>query len=59
MTFDLNSCQTSEDAIDILRSAAEKFYENARELEWSSPRCRFWKRLASELERVVGEARYY
>ena len=60
--MDLTKCATPEDAITVLRNAAQRFYEDAGELQsaWMDKKAgKCWAMLARDLERVADKASKY
>lgn len=60
--LDLDLCQTPEDALALLRRAADKFRTDASDLRacWQdrdAGKC--WERLATDLDRVADKLRTY
>lgn len=60
--LDLDLCKSPEDAIGVLRRAADKFREDASSLAaaWQDTQAgKFWGRLARDLDRISDKATVY
>ncbi len=61
-TMDMSDAASPEDAIRILRNIAQRFYEDAGELEnaWGDKEAsKFWLMLARDLDRLADKATVY